>query len=351
LGFDGAGVVVTVGSKVTQFKVGDHVLGLHQRMDEGGWAEVAAFEESELEVKPAAVCWQLAAAAPVAGVTALSALLCCPALELFYDQHSSSSSSSSSAPIRSVLILGASGGVGSFAVLLSKHYFKVPLVLATCSGRNAEYVRQLGADVVVDYTTQDVQAAVTDALRCWQQQCASAAAATVQHAAHQDAEEANVPAAKPSSSSSNSSSSSSACKLDLVVDNVGGSAYMAMASTLITPSSGLYVTSVLLANPQSNSLWSVLSFLGGLLMRKALHVTAPAWFPAVAFNGASPGGGRVQRLADWLAAADGVVHSSSAEQCLVRLTEYDLHNAGEALAAVQSKRAIGKLVLRVHGDL
>jgi NADPH:quinone reductase-like Zn-dependent oxidoreductase len=172
LGVDGAGIVVALGRKVTKFKVGDNVLGLHQCMDHGSWAEVAAFKESELAVKPAGVCWQLAAAAPVAGVTALSALLCCPALKAHYDQHSSSSrsSSSSGAPLQSVLVLGASGGVGSFAVLLAKHYFKVPLVVATCSSRNAGYVRQLGADVVIDYTTQDVQSAVAEALEQQQQQ-------------------------------------------------------------------------------------------------------------------------------------------------------------------------------------
>jgi NADPH:quinone reductase-like Zn-dependent oxidoreductase len=126
LGVDGARVVVAVGSKVTKFKEGDHVLGLHQCIDNGSWAEVAAYEESELAVKPAESCWQLAAAAPVAGLTALSALLCCPALNTYYNQHSSSSR----APLQSALVLGASEGVGSFAVLLAKHFFKVPLVLA-----------------------------------------------------------------------------------------------------------------------------------------------------------------------------------------------------------------------------
>uniref|UniRef100_A0A383WH09 Enoyl reductase (ER) domain-containing protein n=1 Tax=Tetradesmus obliquus TaxID=3088 RepID=A0A383WH09_TETOB len=360
LGVDGAGVVVAIGSKVTQFKVGDHVLGFHQRMDEGSWSDIAAFEEPELAVKPAGVCWQLAAAAPVAGVTALSALLCCPALKLFYEQHSSSSSSSSSSsgsPLKSVLVLGASGGVGSFAVLLAKHYFRIPLVLATCSGRNAEYVQQLGADVVIDYTSQDVQAAVRDALQQQQQQQqqhASAAADTAQQSCGSSAsqlvgaQDATLQAASTAQPSSRASCSG---KLDLVVDNVGGSAHMSMACRLLTPSKGLYVTSVPLANPLSNSLWSVLSFFAGLMLRKALHCAAPACIPAVAFNGASPDGCKVQRLVDWLAAAGEVVHSSSAEQCLVRLTKYGLHEAGEALAAVQSNRAVGKLVLRVNGDL
>jgi NADPH:quinone reductase-like Zn-dependent oxidoreductase len=126
---------------------------------------------------------------------------------------------------------------------------------------------------------------------------------------------------------------------------------MSMAATLLKPSSGMYVTSVPLANPQSNSAWSVLSFFARLASQKALHSIAPGRFPAVAFNGASLDGADLQRLADWLAAAGEVVHSSSATKCLVRLTEYDLEEAGEALAAIHSKRAVGKLVLRVHGDL
>ncbi|WIA29393.1 hypothetical protein OEZ86_011897 [Tetradesmus obliquus] len=123
---------------------------------------------------------------------------------------------------------------------------------------------------------------------------------------------------------------------------------MSMACTLLSPSNGLYVTSVPLANPQSNSLWSVLSFFSGLMLRKALHSAVPARFPAVAFNGASPDGCKVQRLVAWLAAAAEVVHSSSAEHCLVRLTEYGLHEAGEALAAVQSKRAVNQAVAAIQ---
>jgi NADPH:quinone reductase-like Zn-dependent oxidoreductase len=351
LGVDGAGAVVAVGSKVQKFKVGDHVLGLHQRMDEGTFAEVASFEQSELAYKPEGLCWQLAAAVPVAGVTALSALLCCPALKQAHEQLSGSNSSMAAAPtaavaaaaaapadassrtaVQSVLILGASGGVGSFAVLLVKHYFQVPLVVATCSGRNAQYVRQLGADVVVDYSRQDVQAAV--------------AAAVLQKKQEEGAARSDVGVVP----SAPGSSSSSIC-LDLVIDNVGGFDHMTLALRLLKPGSGLYVTSVPLANPQNSSFGSVASFFARLSWRKALHSFAPRRFPAVAFNGASPDGCRVQAIADWLAAAEGVVHGRSAKGCLVRLSEFDLEDAGEALAAMQSGRVVGKLVLRVHGYL
>jgi NADPH:quinone reductase-like Zn-dependent oxidoreductase len=385
LGVDGAGTVVAVGSKVQKFKIGDPVLGLHQRMDEGTFAEIASFEESELAFKPEGLCWQLAAAVPVAGVTALSALLCCPALKQAYGKHCNNSSSSSMAAastaaaaaaagaapadasssmvaasaaaeaaeaeaapadascraaVQSVLILGASGGVGSFAVLLAKHYFKVPFVLATCSGRNAEYVRRLGADVVVDYSSQDVKAAVAAALVQAQQQ---------QQQQQQEGTARSDTSAVPSAPGN--SSSSSGRTLDLVIDNVGGSNHMTLALQLLKPGSGLYVTSVPLANPQSSSFGSVASFFARLGWRKALHRVAPWRYPAVAFNGASPDGRRVQDVVDWLAAAEGVVHGRSTEGCLVRLSEFELGDAGEALAAMQSRRVVGKLVLRVHGNL
>jgi hypothetical protein len=212
--------------------------------------------------------------------------------------------------------------------------------------------------VVIDYTTQDVQAAVTAALEQQQQQQEQQQEGTkvmiVGGAEHVESGKASAVAVKPSSSSSSSSSrcgSSISSKLDLVVDNVGGSAHMSIAVTLLKPRSGMYVTSVPLANPQSNSLWSVLSFFARLASHKALHRIAPGRFPAVAFNGASPDGAKVQRLVDWLAAAGEIVHSSCATKCLVRLTEYDLQEAGEALAVIHSKGAVGKLVLRVRGDL
>jgi NADPH:quinone reductase-like Zn-dependent oxidoreductase len=221
--------------------------------------------------------------------------------------------------------------VGSFAVLLAKHLFRIPLVLATCSARNAQYVRNLGADGVIDYTSQDVAAAVLQYLQERQQQ-------------------------QPGSNSSSGSSSarthaSSSRSLDLVIDNVGGIDHMRMACKLLTPSSGLYVTSVPLSNPNTSSLLSVLSFFVHLSARKLLHFLAPGSYPNVAFNGASADGHMLQQLVDWLAAAEAVVHGSSAGQCVVRLSEFDLQDTGAALTAVQSKRVVGKVVVQVNPEL
>ena len=105
------------------------MLGLHQRMDEGSWAEVAAFEEAELAVKPAVVCWQLAAALPVAGLTALSALLCCPALQKVYSQHSSSVTSSTTAAVKAA---------GAVSCNISKQ------LLLGCSSRRVQHKTSQG---------------------------------------------------------------------------------------------------------------------------------------------------------------------------------------------------------------
>jgi NADPH:quinone reductase-like Zn-dependent oxidoreductase len=231
-----------------------------------------------------------------------------------------------------VLILGASGGVGSFAVLLAKHLFRVPLVLATCSARNAQYVRNLGADAVIDYTSQDVTAAA------------------LQHLQEQLQQQPGSNSSSGSSSARTHASSSSR-SLDLVIDNVGGIDHMRMACRLLTPSVGLYVTSVPLSNPDKSSPLSVLSLFVHLCARKLLHFLAPGSYPNVAFNGASPDGHMLQGLVDWLAAAETVVHGSSAGQCVVRLTELDLQDTGVALTAVQSKRVVGKLVLKVNPEL
>lgn len=357
MGVEGAGVVERVGSKVNKFKPGDHVLGLHRRLDEGTFAELASFEEDELALKPSAVSWQVAAATPVAGVTALSALLCYKALKPTYQKfvsaHSRSkpaacinrcaaarpvepASTDASSTVKSVLILGATGGVGSFAVLLAKHFFHIPLVLATCSAKNAQYAHQLGADVAIDYTNEDVE---QNALQAVQQSAGTAAPTCI-------CPDIKGPA-RAAEQGQSSSPRKGGVKLDLIIDNVGGSEHMSMACRLLNQS-GMYVTSVPLADPQDSSLSSVLSFFVNLGVKKLQHKVACSGCPAVAFNGCTPGGDKVQTLVDWLAAADDIIHSSSVQDCLLRITEHDLADAGTALAAVQSRHAVGKLVLRVR---
>ncbi len=134
LGADIAGRVEAVGSKVTEFKPGDEVFG---EIGSGGFAEYACASEKLLVPKPAGTTFEAAAAVPVAALTALQGLR-------------------DTGRIRAgqkVLVNGASGGVGTFAVQLAKSFGAE--VTGVCSTRNLDMVRRVGADHVVDYTRED----------------------------------------------------------------------------------------------------------------------------------------------------------------------------------------------------
>lgn len=133
LGLDVAGTVEAVGAAVTGFVPGDDVFG----GSGAAWAEEAAAPAAKLARKPAGVSFEEAAATPVAGLTALQALR----------RHGGVQ------PGQKVLINGASGGVGTYAVQIAKALGAD--VTAVCSTRHAELARSLGADRVVDYTRED----------------------------------------------------------------------------------------------------------------------------------------------------------------------------------------------------
>jgi NADPH:quinone reductase-like Zn-dependent oxidoreductase len=133
LGVDYAGTVEAVGKNVTQYKAGDEVFG--NRF--GAFAEYICATEKALALKPSNLSFEEAASVPVAAVTALQGLRDTGKLQ--YGQK--------------VLINGASGGVGTFAVQLAK--WMGANVTGVCSTRNVELVRSLGADQVIDYTKED----------------------------------------------------------------------------------------------------------------------------------------------------------------------------------------------------
>jgi NADPH:quinone reductase-like Zn-dependent oxidoreductase len=136
LGVDYAGTVEAVGKNLAaagQFKPGDEVYG--NRF--GAFAEYVVASEKALALKPANLTFEQAAAVPVAAVTALQALRDKGKIEAG----------------QKVLINGASGGVGTFAVQIAKSFGAD--VTGVCSGRNAEMVRSIGADNVIDYTKED----------------------------------------------------------------------------------------------------------------------------------------------------------------------------------------------------
>lgn len=138
-GSDVAGVVEEVGAAVTRFRPGDEVFGSAS----GAFAEFALSRESRLAPKPANLTFERAAAVSMAGYTALQAVR---AGGLVAD---GSRAAGAGADPR-VLVIGAAGGVGSFAVQLAKHFGAH--VTGVCSTSKLELVRSLGADAVVDYT-------------------------------------------------------------------------------------------------------------------------------------------------------------------------------------------------------
>src|SRR5437660_4953633 len=132
-GVDVAGEVEAVGSNVTQFKPGDKVFGGCR----GAFAEYACTDASKVVMKPDNVTFEQAASVNVAGLTALQSLRDKGKIQ----------------PGSKVLINGAAGGVGTFAVQIAKTFDAH--VTGVCSTRNIEMVRSIGADHVIDYTRED----------------------------------------------------------------------------------------------------------------------------------------------------------------------------------------------------
>ena len=136
IGTDVSGHVEAVGQNVTQFRPGDEVFGELSRCGFGAYAEFAAVPEKALALKPANLSFEEAATLPTAGCTALQGLR-----------------KGRIQRAQRVLINGASGGVGTFAVQIAKSFGTE--VTAVCSTRNLDMARSIGADHVIDYTKDD----------------------------------------------------------------------------------------------------------------------------------------------------------------------------------------------------
>src|SRR3989475_8162829 len=131
-GYDIAGIVEKAGGKVTKLKAGDAIYGYPTFG--GGWAEYVIVTEGEVAAKPASLSFTEAAAVPMGALTAWQALV----------------DTAQSQPGQTILIHGGSGGVGSFAVQIAKT--RGAKVIATASTANQDLLKQLGADVAIDYT-------------------------------------------------------------------------------------------------------------------------------------------------------------------------------------------------------
>ncbi len=144
LGHDVAGVVAKVGSRVRQFKVGDEVYARPRDGRIGAFAELVAVEENDLALKPKSLTMTEAASIPLVGLTAWQALVEIGKLRKG----------------QKVFIQAGSGGVGTFAVQLAKHFGAT--VATTTSASSSDLVRRLGADAVIDYKTQDFESGLSD---------------------------------------------------------------------------------------------------------------------------------------------------------------------------------------------
>jgi NADPH:quinone reductase-like Zn-dependent oxidoreductase len=144
LGGDVAGIVEKVGSKITKFKAGDPMFAYVSLDNSGGYAQYALVTEREAAPKPKSLTYVEAAAVPIVAMTAWQALV--ETAKLSAGQ--------------TVLIHGGSGGVGSFAIQIAKD--RGAKVIATASTANQDFLKQLGADVAIDYTKQKFEDVAKD---------------------------------------------------------------------------------------------------------------------------------------------------------------------------------------------
>lgn len=141
LGNDTAGIIEQVGEKVTKFKIGDEVYSAPSISRQGTWAEYTAIAENEVALKPKNISFEEAGGIPYVALTTWMALV----------NHAKLTPAN--AARKRVLVHAGSGGIGSFAIQLLKAWGCY--VATTCSTRNIELVKSLGADEVIDYTIDD----------------------------------------------------------------------------------------------------------------------------------------------------------------------------------------------------
>ena len=144
MGHDLAGIVVRIGSRVQRFKLGDEVYARAPDFAIGSFAESIAIRESALAYKPKNLSMEEAASIPLVGLTAWQALV----------------EKANLRPGQKVFIQAGSGGVGTFAIQLAKHLGAT--VATTTSTANVEWVKRLGADIVIDYRKEDFETILHD---------------------------------------------------------------------------------------------------------------------------------------------------------------------------------------------
>lgn len=144
LGHDVAGVVIKIGSRVSKFKVGDEIYARPSDNRIGTFAEYISIDESDVALKPKNLSMEEASSIPLVGLTAWQALI--EKGNLKKEQK--------------VFIQAGSGGVGTFAIQLAKHFGAT--VATTASSANIDLVKSLGADIVIDYKNEDFESILKD---------------------------------------------------------------------------------------------------------------------------------------------------------------------------------------------
>lgn len=144
LGMDAAGIVEKIGAGITKFKTGDPVYAFFTLANEGGYAQFVIAKENEVSAKPKSLTYEEAAAVPAVGSTAWQALI----------------ETAKLTPGQTLLIHGGSGGVGHCAIQIAKA--KGARVIATASTANQEFLKKVGADQAIDYTTTKFENVVKD---------------------------------------------------------------------------------------------------------------------------------------------------------------------------------------------
>lgn len=144
LGWDAAGIVEEIGSNVTDFKKGDEVYGVPNFPGDGSYAEYLAAKASQFALKPKSISFNESASVPLAALTAWTGIFECGKLQSG----------------QRILIHGSAGGVGSFALQFAK--WKGAYVIGTASANNHDFLKQLGADEVIDYRNQKFEDLLRD---------------------------------------------------------------------------------------------------------------------------------------------------------------------------------------------
>ena len=144
LGHDVAGVVTKIGSKVSKYKIGDEVYARLPDYHIGAFAEYTSVNENAVALKPRNLTMEESASVPLVGLTAWQALVEIASVK----------------KEQKVFIQAGSGGVGTFAIQLAKHLGAT--VATTTSPANFDLVKRLGADIVIDYKSEDFESMLTD---------------------------------------------------------------------------------------------------------------------------------------------------------------------------------------------